>query len=392
MDLTSGFLTSSFGTVIVSTPFSIEAFTSFNFAFSGNLNLLVNFPLLLSTLCHVSFLSSFSTFLSPLICRILSSSTSTFTSSFLIPGRSALNTCASGVSFQSTRVFTKAEVSLEASNEEVGLKGKSLKGSQISILNGSKMLLRLPPKKLGMIDIFSSDQIELAFKKMIEMVGKNGEGDVGKNTQGGKIRGMKRGRKKESSFQFMHLSTRILPNQIPNTALAAARHAKPAASNHYAWPKQLCQGFFASSFGTVIVSTPFSIEAFTSFNFAFSGNLNLLVNFPLLRSTLCHVSFLSSFSTFLSPLICRILSSSTSTFTSSFFIPGRSALNTWASGVSFQSTRVFTKAEVSLEASNEEVGKGKSLKGSQTSKLKGSKMLLRRPPKKLGMIDIFSSD
>ncbi|KAJ9548311.1 hypothetical protein OSB04_020854 [Centaurea solstitialis] len=171
-----------------------------------------------------------------------------------------------------------------------------------------------------------------------------------------------------------------------------ARHAKPPADNHYAWPKQLCQGFFTSSFGTVIVSTPFSIEAFTSFNFAFSGNLNLLVNFPLLRSTLCHVSFLSSFSTFLSPLICRIMSSSTSTFTSSFLIPGRSALNTCASGVSFQSTRVFTKAEVSLEASDDEVGKGKSLKGSQTSKLNGSKMLLRRPPKKLGMIDIFSFD
>ncbi|KAL4571105.1 hypothetical protein LXL04_017856 [Taraxacum kok-saghyz] len=67
-------------------------------------------------------------------------------------GRSALNTCASGVSFQSTRVFTNAEVSLEASDEDEN--GKSLKGSQISIENGSKMLLRLPPKKLGTIDIF----------------------------------------------------------------------------------------------------------------------------------------------------------------------------------------------------------------------------------------------
>ncbi|KVI11914.1 hypothetical protein Ccrd_009654, partial [Cynara cardunculus var. scolymus] len=149
-------------------------------------------------------------------------------------------------------------------------------------------------------------------------------------------------------------------------------------------------GFFTSSFGTVIVSTPFSIEAFTCSNFAFSGNLNLLVNFPLLRSTLCHVSFLSSFSTFLSPLICKILSSSTSTFTSSFLIPGRSALKTCASGVSFQSTRVFTKAEVSLQESDpDEVGKGKSLNGSQISMANGSKMLFRRPPKKLGMIDIF---
>ncbi|KAJ0947545.1 hypothetical protein HanRHA438_Chr01g0016401 [Helianthus annuus] len=61
---------------------------------------------------------------------------------------------------------------------------------------------------------------------------------------------------------------------------------------------------------------------------AFSGNLNLLVNLPLLLSTRCHLSFLSSFSTFLSPVICKMFPSSTSTFTSSFFIPGRSALNT----------------------------------------------------------------
>ncbi|KVI03644.1 hypothetical protein Ccrd_018054 [Cynara cardunculus var. scolymus] len=54
-----------------------------------------------------------------------------------------------GVSFQSTRVFTKAE----ETSEEDGI-GKSLKGSQMSSENGSKMLLRRPLKRLGMIDIF----------------------------------------------------------------------------------------------------------------------------------------------------------------------------------------------------------------------------------------------
>ncbi|KAI5386680.1 hypothetical protein KIW84_072998 [Lathyrus oleraceus] len=133
------------------------------------------------------------------------------------------------------------------------------------------------------------------------------------------------------------------------------------------------------------------MEAFTCSVFAFSGNLNLLKNFPLLRSTRCHSSFLSSFSTLLSPLICRTLSSSTSTFTSSFFSPGISALKTCASGVSFQSTRVLTKAGFSRgnEAESEEFENGKSFKGSQTSREKGSKTLLLRPLKKLGIRDMF---
>ncbi|KAL6974997.1 hypothetical protein U1Q18_052803 [Sarracenia purpurea var. burkii] len=127
------------------------------------------------------------------------------------------------------------------------------------------------------------------------------------------------------------------------------------------------------------------MAALTLSTFAFSGSRNRLKNLPLLRSTLCQVSFFSSFSTFLSPLICRTPSSSISTFTSSFFSPGRSALNTWASGVSFQSTRVFANAEFSRENS----GNGRFLKGSQTSREKGSKTPPRRLPKKLGMIDIF---
>ncbi|KAJ7947013.1 Proline transporter 1 [Quillaja saponaria] len=120
----------------------------------------------------------------------------------------------------------------------------------------------------------------------------------------------------------------------------------------------LASGFLTSSLGTVTVRTPFSIEALTRSTFAFSGSLNLLKNFPLLLSTRCHVSFLSSFSTFLSPLIWRTLSSSISILTSSFLSPGRSALNTWASGVSFQSIRVFAKAEFSRENSGNEDERG----------------------------------
>ncbi|KAK7814681.1 hypothetical protein CFP56_002716 [Quercus suber] len=63
----------------------------------------------------------------------LSSSTSTFTSSLLSPGRSALNTWASGVSFQSTWALTKAEVSLQT---EVQIEWEILNGSQISSKNG----------------------------------------------------------------------------------------------------------------------------------------------------------------------------------------------------------------------------------------------------------------
>ncbi|MCI21728.1 hypothetical protein A2U01_0042898, partial [Trifolium medium] len=64
-----------------------------------------------------------------------------FTSSFLSPGRSDLDTCASGVSFQSTRVLTNAEFSRgnEAESAELG-NGKSFKGSQTSRENGSKTL------------------------------------------------------------------------------------------------------------------------------------------------------------------------------------------------------------------------------------------------------------
>ncbi|KAL4334418.1 hypothetical protein GQ457_07G034980 [Hibiscus cannabinus] len=55
------------------------------------------------------------------------------------------------------------------------------------------------------------------------------------------------------------------------------------------------------------------------------------------------------------------------------------------------SMRVLTSAEVSGERVPSEEGRGKSLKGSQTSKEKGSKMLLPRLPKKLGIIAISVS-
>ena len=122
-------------------------------------------------------------------------------------------------------------------------------------------------------------------------------------------------------------------------------------------------------------------------------NLNLRRNLLLLLSTRCHLSFFSSYSLLLSPLIWSTLPSSTSTFTSSFLNLGRSALKTWASGFSFQSICVLAKAEVlptMLGMLDKVVLKGKLSKGSQMSREKGSKMLLRWPPPiTLGMSDIF---
>ena len=155
----------------------------------------------------------------------------------------------------------------------------------------------------------------------------------------------------------------------------------------------LTSAFFTSSFGTVIVRTSFSMLTLTLFVLAFFGNLNLQRNFPLLLSTRCHLSFFSFCSLLLSPLIWRTLSSSTSTFTSSFFILGRSVLKTWASSVSFQSIRLLAKTKVSptvLGMLEREVLNGKRSKGSHRSRKKGSKILLRRPPPRtLGMSNIF---
>ena len=64
----------------------------------------------------------------------------------------------------------------------------------------------------------------------------------------------------------------------------------------------------------------------------------------------------------------------------------------WAWGVSFQSMRVLAKAEVSRAEEGRlasVVGNGKPSNGSQRSKEKGSKTLLRRPPKKLGIRDMI---
>uniref|UniRef100_A0A453IF28 Uncharacterized protein n=1 Tax=Aegilops tauschii subsp. strangulata TaxID=200361 RepID=A0A453IF28_AEGTS len=147
----------------------------------------------------------------------------------------------------------------------------------------------------------------------------------------------------------------------------------------------LTSGFLASSLGTVTVSTPFSMDAFTCSALALSGRRNLRRNLPLLRSTRCQVSVFSSCSFFRSPLIWRMLPSSTSTFTSSFFSPGTSALNTCASDVSFQSMRAPAKAAVSEEVRGTRLPllllpepKGKPSNGSKKSREKGSNTLLRR--------------
>ena len=152
----------------------------------------------------------------------------------------------------------------------------------------------------------------------------------------------------------------------------------------------LTSAFFTSSFGTVIVRTSFSMLTLTLFVLAFFGNLNLQRNFTLLLSMRCHLSLFSSYSLLLSPLIWKTLPF---TFTFSFFTPGRSALKTWASGISFQSIHVLAKAEVSptvLGMLEREVLNRKPSKGSQRSREKGSKMLLRQPPPRtLGMSNIF---
>ncbi|CAL9057003.1 unnamed protein product, partial [Musa banksii] len=142
------------------------------------------------------------------------------------------------------------------------------------------------------------------------------------------------------------------------------------------------------------------MAAFTCSTLAFSGRRNLRRNLPLLRSTRYQVSVFSSRSWFRSLLIWRTRPSSTSTLTSSFLSPGRSAVNTWASGVSFQSTRAALKAEASPEKATggkERRGKqrgdskGKPSKGSQTSREKGSKTSLRQGPNPKGMSDILVS-
>ncbi|KAI6669306.1 hypothetical protein NL676_004191 [Syzygium grande] len=127
----------------------------------------------------------------------------------------------------------------------------------------------------------------------------------------------------------------------------------------------------------------------TPSSFTFSGSLNRRANRPLLRSTRCHLSAFSSCSLRLSPLICSTLPSSTSTFTSSFFSPGRSTLNTCDSGVSFQSIRAFAMAVASRSPPEGwTAATPKPSKGSHMSREKGSKTPAWRPTKKLGTSDM----
>ncbi|CAI9772958.1 unnamed protein product [Fraxinus pennsylvanica] len=93
-----------------------------------------------------------------------------------------------------------------------------------------------------------------------------------------------------------------------------------------------------------------------------------------------------------SPLMWSTRPSSTSTLTSSFLSPGRSALKTWASGVSFQPMQALENAEVlrpELWTLATELEKGKSSKGSQISKDNGLKTFLCWLPKKLRIRDVL---
>lgn len=109
MDLISVSLGSSLGTITVRTPSSMEALIWSILAYSRSLNLREKLPLLRSTRYHVSVFCSSWRLLCPLIWMSLPSSISTFSSSFLKPGTSAMNTCSVGVSFQSMLVPSEAD-------------------------------------------------------------------------------------------------------------------------------------------------------------------------------------------------------------------------------------------------------------------------------------------
>uniref|UniRef100_A0A0A0L3E2 Uncharacterized protein n=1 Tax=Cucumis sativus TaxID=3659 RepID=A0A0A0L3E2_CUCSA len=115
----------------MSTPSSRLALIPSKFTFPGILNCLQNFPFTLSALCHfspssVAIATSVSAFRSPLILNTLFSSTSTFTSSFFIPGMSIKILCSNGVSFQST-----------CANAIVSIPLGTVRGICSRILNGS---------------------------------------------------------------------------------------------------------------------------------------------------------------------------------------------------------------------------------------------------------------
>nr|GMC51461.1 Proline transporter 1 [Ipomoea batatas] len=99
--------------------------------------------------------------------------------------------------------------------------------------------------------------------------------------------------------------------------------------------------FFLSSatLGTLTLNTPSSKRAFICSKSAFPGRRNWRQNFPEVRSARCHFSPSTSSSAFRSPLIRSTRFSSTSIFTSSFFIPGTSSVITCSLAVSFQSAR-----------------------------------------------------
>lgn len=144
MVLTSSYFNSTIGTVTMRTPFFMEALTWSIFAFSSNLNRLENLSMLRSTRCYISFFSSFSTFLLPLIWSTISYSIS----SFLCPERSTSN----------TRHPTSLSSRCECWSRPNFLK-KVIQNSWKVMANGSKILVRRLTKKLRMKDIFFPFQI-----------------------------------------------------------------------------------------------------------------------------------------------------------------------------------------------------------------------------------------
>ena len=119
-----------------------------------------------------------------------------------------------------------------------------------------------------------------------------------------------------------------------NIKLITQNHSNITTTSHYRscdhaimfhiHTTSICLTFFLSlllTLGTVRVRTPCSsLQPMPSAS-ASSGRRNRRRKVPHCLSVRCHLSFWSSFSFTLWPLICRILLSSTSTFRSSFFTP-----------------------------------------------------------------------
>ncbi|KAG0629223.1 hypothetical protein M758_1G086600 [Ceratodon purpureus] len=140
----SDFCFSTFGTTTVRTPLSTFAVMRSRSALSGRRNLRMKLPLLRSTRCQVSVFCTSSFCRCPLMLSVRPSSICTCTSSLRRPGRSALNTCSEGVSFQSTLVLATARAS--RANDVAGALSKSDTITSSGSGTASHTLFRRPPK------------------------------------------------------------------------------------------------------------------------------------------------------------------------------------------------------------------------------------------------------